>query len=156
MESYFGISSSGLKEKFKSKLVQASKYIPKDIVNKAQNAMKRGKNGSFLQTGGSGIGQHLEEDYVHVDVGEANHSSGNGANEGDDQYFNNGSDKRRKSTSDKFQSPNSDGSGSVDSSGDRKVEDDKDKYFRKLSDNPLEDLAKLEDKYQVIQQHRLH
>ena len=53
MESYFGINSSSLKEKFKSKLVQASKYIPKDFVNKAQNAIKRGKHGSFVQPNNS-------------------------------------------------------------------------------------------------------
>lgn len=38
MESYFNFNGSNLKEKLKNKLAQASKYIPKDIVNKAQNA----------------------------------------------------------------------------------------------------------------------
>ena len=52
MESYFGLSSSGLKEKFKNKLQQASKYIPKDIVNKASNAIKKGsKNASSFISG---------------------------------------------------------------------------------------------------------
>ncbi|CDW78172.1 tbc1 domain family member 13 [Stylonychia lemnae] len=48
MESYFGFNSSSLKEKFKSKLAQATKLIPKDIVNKAQNVLnQRKRNQSF-------------------------------------------------------------------------------------------------------------
>lgn len=84
---------------------------------------------------------HLEEDYVHVDVSELNHASGNNNGVSDDYFQDHGSGQRRKSTSDKYQSPLSDSNGSMDSSSDRRIEEDKDKYFGKHSDNPIDDLS---------------